>query len=242
MCGGRRWALRRAPWRLAAGCLGRLGGLSERRRGPHGDSQLLGGAPVLPSNLASVTDTNIGFVAEMALNNPAHYRNSVIPSFIPHSVTDGEYGRTEARVDQMDRTQGRPSLLSTHNEPRTRRCTSAPAGCAQLHGGGGRPGVLPRALGAGQEGLRFFPEGKKPWAYIGQLPGLSKPYFSHLCFSLSPFYSAGSPASADRRRVTMEIPIRGPEETDQTHSRVKFLSDEARGTPATPFACCYVGG
>jgi len=40
----------------------------------------------------------------------------------------------------------------------------------------------------------------------------------------------------------MEIPIRGPEETDQTHSGVKFLSDEARGTPATPFACCYVGG
>ena len=40
----------------------------------------------------------------------------------------------------------------------------------------------------------------------------------------------------------MEIPIRGPEETDQTHSGVKFLSDEARETPATPFACCYVGG
>ena len=40
-----------------------------------------GNAPVLPSNLASVTDLNIGFIAEMALNNPAHYRVSVIPSF-----------------------------------------------------------------------------------------------------------------------------------------------------------------
>ena len=32
VCGGRRWAPRRAPWRLVAGSLGRLGSLSERRR------------------------------------------------------------------------------------------------------------------------------------------------------------------------------------------------------------------
>jgi hypothetical protein len=32
VCGGRRWAPRRAPWRLVAGSLGRRGSLSERRR------------------------------------------------------------------------------------------------------------------------------------------------------------------------------------------------------------------
>ena len=62
------------------------------------------------------------------------------------------------------------------------------------------------------------------------------------CFSLSPFYSAGSPASADRRRVTMEVPIWGPEGTDQTHSGVKFSQTRRGDRPATPFACCYVGG
>ena len=40
-----------------------------------------GNAPVLPSNLASVTDTNIGFVAEIALSYPAYYRVSVIPGY-----------------------------------------------------------------------------------------------------------------------------------------------------------------
>ena len=50
---------------------------------PHSGSYRKGNAPVLPSNLASVTDPNIGFVAEMALNNPAHYRVMVIPSFTP---------------------------------------------------------------------------------------------------------------------------------------------------------------
>ena len=43
VCGGRRWAPRRAPWRLVAGCLGRLPGLSERRRGAPGNGQLLDG-------------------------------------------------------------------------------------------------------------------------------------------------------------------------------------------------------
>jgi len=43
VCGGRRWAPRRAPWRLVAGCRGRLPGLSERRRGAPGNGQLLDG-------------------------------------------------------------------------------------------------------------------------------------------------------------------------------------------------------
>ena len=40
----------------------------------------------------------------------------------------------------------------------------------------------------------------------------------------------------------MEIPIREPEETDQTHSGVKFSQTRRGDRPATPFACCYVGG
>ena len=39
----------------------------------------------------------------------------------------------------------------------------------------------------------------------------------------------------------MEIPIRGPDETDQTHSGVKFSQTRRGERPATPFACCYVG-
>ena len=37
----------------------------------------------------------------------------------------------------------------------------------------------------------------------------------------------------------MEIPIRGPEETDQTHPGVKFSQTRRGKRPATPFACCY---
>ena len=44
--------------------------------------------------------------------------------------------------------------------------------------------------------------------------------------------------------MTMEIPIRGPEETDQTRPGVKFSRTRRGKRPATPFACCcmYMGG
>ena len=55
----------------------------------------------------------------------------------PTTPSDRDMGRVGARVDQMVQTQGLPGLLSTPKEPRTRRPASEPAGCAQLHGGGG---------------------------------------------------------------------------------------------------------
>ena len=59
------------------------------------------------------------------------------------------------------------------------------------------------------------------------------------------FLLHGVAASADRRRVTMEVPIWGPVGTNQTHSRVEFSQTRrAQGPPRDPVCMlrCYVGG
>ena len=75
------------------------------------------------------------------------------------------------------------------------------------------------------------------------MPGLSKPYFSPLVSPSRDRLSnpRGRPPPPSGGRVTMEIPIRGPEDGPDPFWG-QILSDEARETPRDPVMLLHVGG